>query len=222
MKDPRLHLQVLAGFEAVRRLAVIFLCGTLVLVGCRPKKASPVPPTTTTLLPATTGPTAAPTTTLDVSAPPTPAQLQDPAYWNAILAALNRVAGDAFRSVVSTKVVSPSTAEALEQIYGPSVFPGQYKALVDITRGPPNGLVLPPGDPLATVDRIVDAESRCVSLTASLDYGGVNTSVPKAMNAFRLMPRTKTSGASVNPTPWMIDDFFVIDASGETSELCTG
>ena len=205
----------------MRRLAVILLCGALVLVGCRPNKAAPIPPTTTTLLPATTSPTAAPTTTLNLSAPPTPAQLQDPAYWNAILAALNRVAGDAFRSAVSTSAVEPKAREALRQVYGPALFEDEQKVLVDVASGKRNGLLVPPGDRVATVIRVVKVRADCVAIEASIDFSMVNPTVPTAPNAMRLVPRA-AAGSSANPIPWAIDQFFIIAGPEDSSDLCSG
>ncbi len=205
----------------VRRLPVILLCGTLVLAGCRPKKATPVPPTTTTLLPATTGPTAAPTTTLNLSAPPTPAQLQDPAYWNAILAALNRVVGEVYRTTVRTSAVEPKAREALRQVYGPALFEDEHKVLVDVAAGNRNGLLVPPGDPVATVTRVVKAKASCVAIEALIDFSTVNSNVPTAPNAMRLVPRAAAVEASANPTPWTIDQFFIIAGQEDSSDLCS-
>jgi len=201
----------------MRRRAVIVLCFLLILAACRSDNKTP---TTTTTLPATTEvPT---TTTLDVALLPTPAQLQDPVYWNAVLARINRVLGDIFRTVVATGKVEPSTVEALHQSYGPIVFPDQYKALREIAAGDRHSVIIPPGDPAATVVSIVKADVKCVALIASLDYTRVSSTVPTALNAFRLLPREGIVEDRAKLTPWIIDEFYIITPELNAGSLCVG
>lgn len=212
----------MARFPPVRRLAVLLLCGTVLLAACR-RQSDPQTPATTTALPATTQvtqPTTTPTT-VDVSAPPTPAQLQDTAYWNAVLAALNHVAAEAVRSTVRTRAVEPSAVEALRQVYGPEVFEGQHESLMEIAAGEDNGLLNPPGDPVAATTRIVRISGDCVGLIASLDYRMVNPTLSVSSIGVELRAVSR-SGGSVNPTPWMISRQFVLADESNTRFLCAG
>lgn len=206
----------------MRRPATIALLAMVVLAGC-PSKTPPPDASATTSTTAVTTATAQPatTTTLNLSAQPTFAQLHDTAYWNAILAALNRVVGDAFRSAVVTRAVEPSAVDALREVYGPTVFSGQYESLVEISEGKDNGLIIPPGDPVASVTSIVKADERCVALTTSLDYGKVNPRIPTANNVVELRARGESESA-VNPTPWTIAELFIIGAPDDRSRLCAG
>lgn len=180
------------------------------------------PDASATTQPATTETTQATTTmTLNLAATPTPAQLQDPAYWNAILAALYRVAGDAFRSTVRTRTVEPAAVDALHQVYGPNVFSGQYQSLTEISGGQDNGLIIPPGDPVASVTDIVKASDQCVSLTISLDYGRVNPRIPPSTSVVELRPRQTSATPSMNPTPWTILQLFIVAAPDDGARLCS-
>lgn len=208
-------------FPPVRRLAALLLCGTVLLAACR-TKSDPEPPTTTSVLPVTTQPTPATTaTTVDVSAPPTPAQLQDPAYWKAVLAALNHVAAEAFRSAARARAVEPSAVEALRQVYGDEVFPNQQRSLTEIAAGRDKGLLIPPGDPRADITGIVRAATSCVGLTASVDYSAVNPNIPVSPVVIELRPFARTT-SMVNPTPWKIERQFVMADPNDTSLLCSG
>ena len=156
-----------------------------------------------------------------MAAPPTISQLQDPAYWNAVLATLNHIAGEATRDALSAQKVDPDVAQALRQIYGPTVFQNQYQALVRVAGGERSGLITPPGDVAANVTGVVKAASDCVTLTAMLDYSKVNPTVPTAPNVVKLLPRQPVEDAAINPTPWIIDQFFIIEAP-EDSQQCVG
>ena len=206
----------------MRRFSALLLCGTVLLGGCRTRKPDPTASSTTvTTQPMTTQSTLATTaTTLDVSATPSSAQLQDPAYWNAILATLNRIAGDAFRSAASKGAVEPSAVDALRQVYGSGVFPNEYESIKEVAAGRASGLLRPPGDVVATLRSIVKADPRCVALIASLDFGKVNPTVPSSEVVVELLPRDN-SGRSVNPAPWIIEELFVIAAPDDAGRLCS-
>ena len=205
-------------------LAVLVLCGTVLLGACRTNEAEPNPAlATSTVVPATTA-TTQPTTSaaaLDLSAPPTPAQLQDPAYWNAILATLNHVAASAIRSAAGKRAVEPSAVESLRQVFGEEVFPTQYRSLVDIAAGKDNGLLLPPGDPVARTTRIVKIADKCVGLTATLDYQTVNPNIPTSAVVVELRPAEIRKG-SFNLTPWRIERQFTMAEQSDTDLLCSG
>jgi len=158
-------------------------------------------------------------TTLNLSAQPTDAQFHDPAYWNAVLAALNRVVGDALRSVVSSRAVQPSALEALRQVYGSGVFPSEHEAIVQVAAGRAKGLIDPPGDLVASVTGIVKSEARCVALTAMLDFGKVNSTVPTSEVAMELVARDDKRN-SINPTPWKIEQSFTLSRPEDRGLIC--
>jgi len=205
----------------VHRLAVLLLCGSVLLAGCRTKERGPAASSATSTIPASTEAAVVPTTsTLNVSARPTTAQLQDPAYWNAILATLNRAAGDAFRSADSKRAIEPSAVEALRQVYGSGVFPNEYQSILEVAAGRGSGLLHPPGDVVTRLNRIVKADARCVALTASLDFGKVNPTVPTSDVVMELLPRDNSQN-TINPVPWIIEELFVIAAPDDSSRPCS-
>ena len=207
----------------MRLLATSLLCAAVLLGGCRTKSSDPAAMApTTTLPPATTAVTQPTATTLNLSAPPTDAQLQDPAYWNAVLAKLNRVAGEAFRSAVRSRAVEPSAVEALRQVYGPVLFEDEHEVLAEVAAGKGNGVLMPPGDAVADVTSIVKTDPRCAALTATLDYGKVNPTVGTSRVAMKLLRRQSTEAADANPTPWKIEELYVISSPEEVNRLCTG
>lgn len=201
-------------------MAALLLCVTLLAAACRPEKSPPAAPVTTaTTAPPTTA-EAPTTTTLDVSTPPSTAQLQDPAYWNAVLAALNHVVGDVFRQAVTSGKVEPSTVDALHQVYGAGVFPNHYDSLVEVAGGKGNGILIPPGDAEARVTGVMKADSGCVALSASLYYGKVNPTVPDSSIVVKLTPRGSPQDSPMNPTPWKIDEQFNVTNPTEGDHLC--
>lgn len=204
----------------MHRCAVPVLCGLLVVAACRKENLPPdASATTATIAPVTTQLQPTPTT-VDVASPATAEQLQDPAYWNAILATLHHVVGNALRSAATQRAVEPSVVRSLQQIYGQPAFDAQYMGLVEIADGKDNGLLIPPGDPLAAVTKILTADSQCVTLEAFLDYTKVNPTLPNSPIIVKLLRRSTTEGLEFNPTPWAIDVSFIPESPDEGRELC--
>lgn len=208
----------MATLRSVRRLAVLLLVAAT-LAGCRTKEPPPdaTATTATTLLPTTIQPT---TTTIDVTAAPTAAQMQDPAYWNAVLATLHHAVGDAVRATASTNKVDPASVEALDQLYGPVMFKVQHEALNDIAAGRLPGLVRPPGDPVAMVTKIMRTAERCVALAGTINYEKISPQVPANQVVISVIARDKQEG-EVNPTRWKIDEVVVPNPTDDGSRLCT-
>lgn len=205
---------------------VSLICAVALLTACRREEPNAAEPPVTDALPTTTAAppatqSASTTTTLDLSAQPTDAQLQDPAYWNAILATLHRVAGDAYRSAESKKVVEPAAVEALRQVYGSQVFANERESITEVAAGRASGFISPPGDLVASVTGIFKADLRCVALTASLDFGKVNSTVPTSEVAMQLLPRNSAQ-KDANPTIWTIDHLFMIKEPADRTRLCSG
>ena len=94
--------------------------------------------------------------------------------------------------------------------------------LVQIAEGQRNGLVVPPGDAAMSVTKILKADYQCVALQAFQDYSQVNPTLTSSPVALKLLPRTPRPTHAVNPTPWMIDEVFVIVPEVDGAHLCGG
>jgi hypothetical protein len=198
----------------VGRGSLLALCGLLILPGCA--EADDGQPSTTT------APTAAvvtpPSSTVDPKAPPTSEQLQDPAYWNAVLGSLNNIAGNAIRKVLATRKVEPREVEAVRQVYGPRLFATQQAALTAAANGNAQGLTVPTGDTLTTIQRVIKAGATCAALDANLDNRPVGPSLPSGRFIVRLIPR-ELREPRLNPTPWAIDAYFD-PSTGDVATAC--
>lgn len=184
----------------------------LVLAGCsKDDDGAPAPPPTA-------APVTPPSSTVDPTGAPTAQLLQDPAYWNAVLGRLNNIAGNAIRSALSTGKVEPRQAEAVRQVYGSTLLTAQQQALAAAANGNTQGLPVPPGDALITVQRVIKADVRCAVLDAFLDNKALNPALPSGRFFVRLLPR-ELREPRLNPTPWAIDAYFN-PATGDGGSAC--
>lgn len=184
------------------RGSLLVCCGFLVLTACSGGSddgKSTAPPTAVEVTP--------PSSIVDPAAAPTAELLKDPAYWNAVLGRLNNIAGNATRKVLSTGKLEPREVEAVRQVYGPKLAPAQQQALAAAANGNAQGLLVPPGDTVTTVQRVIKADHRCAALEALLDNKALSPSLPSGRFLVRLLPR-ELREPRLNPTPWAIDAYF--------------
>lgn len=200
------------GAERVFCVASCVACLVLVLAGCSKDDDGAPPP------PSTAAPVTPPSSTVDPTGAPTAQLLQDTAYWNAVLGRLNNIAGNAIRSALATKKVEPRQAEAVRQVYGSTLLTAQQQALTAAANGNTQGLPVPPGDALITVQRVIKADVRCAVLDAFLDNKALNPALPSGRFFVRLLPR-ELREPRLNPTPWAIDAYFN-PATGDGSSAC--
>lgn len=195
------------------RAALMVACGLLVLAGCSDGNGSPQAGTSRP----SAAPVTPPSTSVDPKVQPTAELLNDPAYWNAVLASLNHIAGNATRKVLSAGKLEPREVEAVRQVYGPKLLDQQQKALNAAANGNTQGLLVPPGDAVITVQRVVEVGASCAALDATLDNKAVNPSLPSGRFFVRLVPR-ELREPRLNPTPWAIDGYFA--TTGDGSAVC--
>lgn len=136
----------------------------------------------------------------------------DEAYVNRVLAALDKVDGDATRSVVSAGQVGPQAGEILRAIYNDPQYVQELEGLVktDLSR-----LIVPPGNLKRTVNRLVEASANCLRAEVSIDYSQVAKSPPPRpadeVNSLTLRPtQPGADPRNLNPTPWSISDAQVL------------
>lgn len=197
------------------RGVVLVFGGLLALSGCSGADSDGGEAASTTVAAA---PVTPPSSTVDPALAPTPQLLQDPAYWNAVLGRLNTIAGSATRKVLSSGKLEPREVEAVRQVYGPKLVSAQQEALAAAAGGNTRGLLVPPGDPLITVQRIVEADASCAALEAVLDNKAVSPALPSGRFIVRLVPR-ELREPRLNPTPWAIDAYFA-PATGDPAAAC--
>ena len=196
------------------RGALVVFSGLVLLAGC--SNGADGPPATTT------APTAAvvtpPSSTVDPRAEPTPQLVQDPAYWNAVLGSLNNIVGNALRKGLATGKVEPRETEAVRQVFGPRLLAAQQASLTAAANGNAQGLLVPPGDTVTTVQRVIKADGTCAALEAQLDNRALNPGLPSGRFVVRLTPR-ELREPRLNPTPWAIDAYFD-PSTGDVATAC--
>ena len=129
-----------------------------------------------------------------------------PEYVNDVLAALNHVYGDVFRSYLTSKQLSPADVVPLRAIYSQAEFEEQAAALAKTPLGSPDDYPSPVGDRRITVTRILSTSPTCVSAEGTYDFSAVLKS-PPALRSVWLSLRAKDTASDVNtlnPTPWSI------------------
>jgi hypothetical protein len=103
-------------------------------------------------------------------------------------------------------------------VYGPRLFATQQAALTAAANGNAQGLTVPTGDTLTTVQRVIKAGATCAALDANLDNTPVGPSLPSGRFIVRLIPR-ELREPRLNPTPWAIDAYFD-PSTGDASTAC--
>ena len=121
------------------------------------------------------------------------------------MARINRVAGDVFRDTIRIGGVEPKALDALRHAYGEHLAEYERDWLIDMTSEPQEGMVMPPGAPLATVTKVVKVEPGCVTLEAILDFSYWNAVMARktspATRLIRRLPRTSRTSTVARRSP---------------------
>lgn len=163
-------------------------------------------------------PSSTDTTAPDYSVP----AVIDVAYVEKVMAALDRVYGDAIRTLARERKITQDFLERLVAIYSPAEFEIAQRAWVqDIAAGLP-GLKTQPGDPTTTVERSIQLDQSCVVVAVSRSFVATRTTSTTSTTQRFIALAPKQSDRDqrlLNPTPWMMAfDGFVSSPSGAEPE----
>lgn len=166
--------------------------------------------------PISTVPPATTTTTTPLSVVPA---VIDVPYVQRVMDVLDHLTGEAAREFVAQKGPTPKFEQLIEAVYSKSALEdvktsfGRAAARSDLY---PYRAV--PGDPVASVSRVIATNPSCVVFGVDLDLGPlfVNPPPPGSLNSIiQLVGRPQAPGGP-NPTPW------VIDLSGSAGSVSLG
>ncbi len=156
--------------------------------------------------PLTTVPTASTTTTTPLGQ--VPAVIDIP-YVQRVMDVLDHLTGEATRRFVAQRGPDTEFEADLSGIYGPPALDsvkatyGRYAAQPEL-----GGLRSSPGDPVASIHRLVGSSNRCIVFSGALDLGPILKNPPppgSTEGVFQLGPKTTGQDPShFNPTPWVI------------------
>lgn len=149
----------------------------------------------------------------------------DVAYVEKVMAALDRVYGDAIRTLARERQITQEFLERLAAIYGDRFFKLAQDAWVkEAANGLPD-LAAVPGDPRTEVTRVSRADRDCIVAEVTRDFGATRTTPPsqprRRFVALTPLPSERNT-KNLNPTPWLLMyDGFTADGS-EPGEPCIG
>jgi hypothetical protein len=136
-----------------------------------------------------------------------PEKIDEP-YLNAVLAALDKVDGDAVRIIHQTKRFPPEAADRLNAIYSDQRFQIQADAWFEaIADDPQLSAIKPnPGNRKTTVERVISSSPSCVFMAVSRDQSANSvTPGPSSTQYVGLRPLdTSNDPKHFNPTAWMM------------------
>lgn len=144
------------------------------------------------------------TTTTTVVDYAVPAEI-DAAYVEKVMAALDRVYGDAIRTLAAERQITQEFLSRLAAIYTPAEFEFAQGVWVrDVANGLP-GLLPTPGDPKTTVQTLGSASATCVVAAVTRSFAATRETPDRATPQWyvALVPR-EPGGLRHNPTPWLI------------------
>lgn len=156
---------------------------------------------------------AAPATT--TPAPPTSAPL-DPSvippvitvpYVNAVFAVLNHINGDAARSLIASRRLTPTVIADLRAIYGDPLYAVEIRVADEALTTDFANVRMPPGDRRTLVTRVISASARCVFVETRSDLSAVEIVPTRSAASEYWDLRPKQAGSDprkINPTPWAL------------------
>ena len=170
--------------------------------GGGPSVAAPTSvPATSSTVAATLPP--APSTTVAVDPFAVPAVI-DLAYLDRVMVELNRIQGDAFRTVVATKTVPP---EALAQMQATATGTSLSTALEQFSIQIVNrfkGARIPPGNLIISAKRVLEQSDLCIAFEATGDFSAVADHPVVKSVVYTLKRRPVGASLEINITPWVI------------------
>jgi hypothetical protein len=165
----------------------------------------------------------APTTTTNPYAVPA---VIDAAYVNQVLAALDKVLGDAIRSIVAASTITTDGYDRLRAVFGGNELLQSTVSLLEIQmREGFREYKRNPGNRSTTVDQLITANTTCIFARVRRDYSAVDANPGTPVNpqwiALRRLDSTRDA-KRYNPTPWAAHyDGFLRDRS-EPPNQCSG
>jgi hypothetical protein len=184
------------------------LCLSLVLAACSPADEGPAGAVPTAPV-ATTAPTEEPTEE------PLSLTVEEA---NDILAELSRIQGDIFRLMIATQEVPPEAYERLEAAFtGHSLDRGRA-ALPQVLANDPDLESLLGGDPVRSVQGVIQATHDCVGIRARVEFSGAIEGSPPRVADIALVPQAEQD---LNRSGWAIAFEGASEAENElTGEPC--
>lgn len=160
------------------------------------------------------------TTVVDYSVP----AVIDVAYVEKVMAALDRVYGDAIRTLAAERQITEPFLSRLAAIYGDKQFDLAQRAWVRDVADGLDDLRSPPGDPTTVVQRTVRLDADCMVAAVERTFRAVRepvTSTPQKYIALVPKPPGRDP-QSLNPTPWLMsyDGFVAEPAGAEPASPC--
>src|ERR1700722_11848477 len=95
------------------------------------------------------------------------------AYVDAVLVQLNHVYGNAVRSEVLTKQVTPAAIQDLRAIYSGPLYTSELSAFREGESSQPSDVRDPPGDEATNVVQMLSSSRSCIFARASTSYAAV-------------------------------------------------
>ncbi len=129
------------------------------------------------------------------------------AYVNSVLKALFDVYGNATRSLVAARAVTPSVKADLRAMYLDPYYEDQITAADISLQGAISNVREAPGNPVVTVERIEANSPTCIFIQTKTDLIAVLKSpTPAAASEYyELVPKPPSiDPGHLNPTPWAI------------------
>jgi hypothetical protein len=154
--------------------------------------------------------TAAPTTTTAQTASPNPDVVPaviTPAYVNAVFRVLNAVYGNATRTLVSAKQVTPSVKADLRAIFNDPLYEQQLAQARQSLQGTIQNVRQNPGDAVTLVLHLVGQSPTCVFVeTATTLTQVLVATTPSPASEYYELSRKQpgTDPDHLNSTPWAI------------------
>lgn len=139
------------------------------------------------------------TTPADYAVPP----VIDVAYVEKVMAALDRVYGDAIRTLAAERQITEQFLSRLAAIYGDRFFRLAQESWTKEIGAGLRSLAATPGDPKTAVVFLVRQDSTCVIAAVRRDFRAIRSTAPTAtpQRFVALVPRPP---ATNNPTGWVM------------------
>lgn len=144
----------------------------------------------------------------------------DAAYVEKVMAALDRVYGDAIRTLARERRITQEFLERLVAIYTPDEFKLAQDIWVRDAAGGLEGLLANPGDPRTTVTRLVRSDHDCVVAGVDRTFEATRSRPDKPTPPRYIALIPKKSELPLNPTPWLISFDGFKDDGSEPKEPC--
>jgi hypothetical protein len=130
-----------------------------------------------------------------------------PAYVDAVFKVLNHINGNAVRSLVATRQITPTVQTNLRAIYNDPLYVAEVNIARESIAGILTNVRRPPGDRLTTARKLIAASPACVFVETNTDLSEVliHPTKPAAAEYYRLSRKqTNADPGRLNPTPWAL------------------